>query len=170
MPLSIANHTDTDRTAVAALATNLTTVRHCCFYLAKLCCGLSRSMSESMSELSNAAQSSAPASSDTLDDNSNDNEQEKSLIEASLTGAIALAKDNNTKGADEQFKAIFAEVQSESPTSAKLLRQLWQEYVSVQRAALFWECMSDAEKELSDKMTESNVQLQRNYMRLVQEQ
>ena len=97
-------------------------------------------------------------------------ETEKSLIEASLAGAIALAKDNNTQSADEQFKAIFKQVQTESPTAAKLLRQLWQEYVSVQRSARFWESMSDAEKELSDKMTENNVQLQRNYMRLVQEQ
>ena len=97
-------------------------------------------------------------------------ETEKSLIESSLAGAIALAKDNNTQAADEQFKAIFKQVQSENPTTAKLLSQLWQEYVSVQRSALFWESMSDAEKELSDKMTENNVQLQRNYMRLIQEQ
>ena len=117
-----------------------------------------------MSELSNAAQSAAS------NENKSENESEKSLIEASLTSAIALAKSSNTQAADEQFKAIFAQVQSESPENARLLRQLWQEYVSVQRAALFWECMSDAEKELSDKMSESNVQLQRNYMRLVQEQ
>ena len=118
-----------------------------------------------MSELSNDAQSPAASNANELK-----NEPEKSLIEASLASAIALAKDSNTQAADEQFKAIFAQVQSESPENARLLRQLWQEYVSVQRSALFWECMSDAEKELSDKMSESNVQLQRNYMRLVQEQ
>ncbi len=89
----------------------------------------------------------------------------------SLAGAIALAKDGkNLPSATEQFEAILEQVQAESATGATLLRQLWQEYVSIQRSATFWENMSDAEKELSEKMAESNVQLQRNYMRLVQEQ
>ena len=96
---------------------------------------------------------------------------EKSLIEVSLAGAIALAKDGeNLPAATEQFEAILKQVQAESPVGATLLRQLWQEYVSIQRSATFWENMSDAEKGLSEKMAESNVQLQRNYMRLVQEQ
>lgn len=98
-------------------------------------------------------------------------ENQKSLIEVSLSGAIALAKDGkNLPAATEQFQAILGQVQAESPTGATLLRQLWQEYISIQRSATFWENMSDAEKGLSDKMAESNVQLQRNYMRLVQEQ
>ena len=98
-------------------------------------------------------------------------ESEKSLIEVSLAGAIALAKDGkNLASATEQFKAILEQVQTESPIAALLLSQLWQEYVSIQRSATFWENMSDAEKGLSEKMAESNVQLQRNYMRLVQEQ
>ncbi|PZO12674.1 MAG: hypothetical protein DCF25_17240 [Leptolyngbya foveolarum] len=93
------------------------------------------------------------------------------MIEVSLAGAIALAKDGkNLPAATEQFEAILAQVRTESPTGAMLLRQLWQEYVSIQRSATFWENMSDAEKGLSEKMAESNVQLQRNYMRLVQEQ
>ena len=98
-------------------------------------------------------------------------EAEKSLIEVSLAGAIALAKDGkNLDSATEQFEAILSQVKAESPTGATLLHQLWQEYVSIQRSAKFWESMSDAEKDLSEKMAESNVQLQRNYMRLVQEQ
>ena len=98
-------------------------------------------------------------------------EAEKSLIETSLAGAIALAKDGkNLDAANAQFEAILSEIKTESPTSETLLRQLWQEYTSIQRSAKFWESMSDAEKELSEKMAESNVQLQRNYMRLVQEQ
>lgn len=100
-----------------------------------------------------------------------DNTAEKSLLETSLSSAIALTKDiQNESEATAQFEAILTEVREQSPIAAKLLNQLWQEYVSVRRSASFWEGMSDAEKGLSEKMAESNVQLQRNYMRLVQEQ
>lgn len=115
-----------------------------------------------MSDLSNTPQSPAASS--------GEKEAEKSLIETSLSSAIALTKDNNLQSASDQFEAIVTQVSAESPTAAKLLRQLWQEYTSAQRSAFFWENMSDAEKDLSDKMTQNNVQLQRNYMRLVQEQ
>ena len=96
---------------------------------------------------------------------------ERSLLEVSLSGAIALARDGkNAAQANEQFEAILSEVSAEGPKGAMLLKQLWQEYTSVQRSAAFWESMSDAEKELSDKMAQSNIQLQRNHMRLIQEQ
>lgn len=88
-----------------------------------------------------------------------------------MAGAIALAKNGqNAKQATQQFEAILEEVEAESPKGATLLKQLWEEYVSVQRSATFWESMSDAEKELSEKMAESNIQLQRNHLRLIQEQ
>lgn len=94
-----------------------------------------------------------------------------SLLEVSLSGAIALAKDaKNYEQANVQFEALLAQVSAESPTVAPLLQQLWKEYVGVQRSATFYESLSDAEKDLSDRMAKSNIQLQQNYMRLVQEQ
>ena len=98
-------------------------------------------------------------------------EQAQSLLEVTLSGAIALAKSGqNYEQANSQFEALTAQLEADSPEASKLLRQLWKEYVAVQRSAVFYESLSDAEAGLSEKMAESNIQLKRNYMRLVQEQ
>ena len=95
----------------------------------------------------------------------------KSLLETTLLGAIALAQSGKSYDqAAEQFAAVASQVESESSEAATLLKRLWKEYISVQRSAVFYEGLSDAEAGLSEKMAESNIQLKRNYMRLVQEQ
>lgn len=95
----------------------------------------------------------------------------KSLLETTLIGAIALIQSGRSYDqAAEQFAAVVSQIEGESPEAATLLKQLWKEYVSVQRSAVFYEGLSDAEAGLSEKMAESNIQLKRNYMRLVQEQ
>ena len=95
----------------------------------------------------------------------------KSLLEVTLEGAIALAKESgNYSQASTQFEALVAQIELEHSDIAPLLRTLWQEYLSAQRSATFWQNMSDAEKDLSEKMSESNIQLKQNYMRLIQEQ
>ncbi|MEM8502385.1 MAG: hypothetical protein AAF716_04455 [Cyanobacteria bacterium P01_D01_bin.1] len=95
----------------------------------------------------------------------------KSLLEVTLEGAIALAKDNNNyPQATAQFEALLTQVESEHSDIAPLLKTLWKEYISAQRSATFWQSLSDAEKDLSEKMSESNIQLKQNYMRLIQEQ
>ncbi|MEL6776745.1 MAG: hypothetical protein AAFO06_05765 [Cyanobacteria bacterium J06597_16] len=94
-----------------------------------------------------------------------------SLLEVTLSGAIALIKDGrNYEQATVQFEALLTQVSKESPAVAPLLKTLWKEYVSGQRSASFYESLSDAEKDLSDKMAKSNIQLKQNYMRLIQEQ
>lgn len=94
-----------------------------------------------------------------------------SLLEVTLSGAIALAKDaRNYEQANVQFEALLAQVSSDSPAVAPLLKQLWKEYLSAQRSATFYESLSDAEQGLSDSLVESTIQLKRNYMRLLQEQ
>ncbi len=100
------------------------------------------------------------------------NEQvSKSLLEVTLEGAIALAKDNNNyPQATTQFEALFAQIESDNPDIAPLLKTLWKEYISAQRSATFWQSLSDAEKGLSEQMSASNIQLKQNYMRLIQEQ
>lgn len=95
----------------------------------------------------------------------------QSLLEVTLSGAIALAKESgNLTQANEQFDALLKQVEADSPAVAPLLKQLWKEFTSVQRSAAFWQVMSDAEKDLSDKMSATNIQLKQNYMRLIQEQ
>ncbi|MEL6161759.1 MAG: hypothetical protein AAGJ95_11045 [Cyanobacteria bacterium J06554_11] len=98
-------------------------------------------------------------------------EGESNLLAVTLSGAIALAKEGKQyTQATAQFEALLTQIQAESPVTAPLLKQLWEEFMSAQRSAAFWQTLSDAEKELSDKMSESNIQLKQNYMRLVQEQ
>ncbi|MEL6937888.1 MAG: hypothetical protein AAFO84_01705 [Cyanobacteria bacterium J06598_1] len=97
--------------------------------------------------------------------------ESKSLQEVALSGAIALAKTGeNIEQANEQFEALLAQVKADGSNAAPLLKLLWKEYVSGQRSAAFWQVMSDAEKDLSDKMSATNIQLKQNYMRLIQEQ
>ncbi len=95
----------------------------------------------------------------------------KSLLEVTLAGAIALSKDAiNHAQANEQFEAMLAQIQNESPTAALLLKQLWAEYLAAQRSATFYEGLSGAEAGLSEKMVKGNIQLKQNYLRLIQEQ
>ncbi|MGB3295564.1 MAG: hypothetical protein WBB01_21480 [Phormidesmis sp.] len=105
------------------------------------------------------------------DPSSEDTAAEKSLLEVTLSGAIALAKNGkNYNQANAQFEALLPQLKKESPEATTLLKQLWKEYLSVQRSAMFYESLSDAEAGLSEKMAKSNIQLKQNYMRLVQEQ
>lgn len=101
----------------------------------------------------------------------NSNQASKSLLEVTLEGAIALAKNSgNYEQATTQFEALLAQIEPAHSDVAPLLKTLWKEYMSTQRSAAFWQSMSDAEKDLSEKMSESNIQLKQNYMRLIQEQ
>ena len=138
----------------------------CCFHSdvlrpAKLCSLLRELFS--MSEPANdATAKETPA---------NKSDEAKSLWEVTLSGAIALARESDDMTqANQQFEALLTQVEAESPAAAPLLRQLWQALTSVQRSAAFWQVMSDAEKDLSDKMSATNIQLKQNYMRLIQEQ
>lgn len=99
------------------------------------------------------------------------NQPQKSLLEVTLAGAIALSQDaTNHAQANEQFEAVLAQIQNESPTAALLLKQIWTEYLAAQRSAKFYEGLSGAEAGLSEKMVKSNIQLKQNYLRLIQEQ
>ena len=74
----------------------------------------------------------------------------------------------------EQAKQAFAQVrdrvEKECPDALQIVDTLWQELVSSQRSALFWQELSDMEKHLGEKMAEKQMQLRQNYNRLMQEQ
>ncbi len=72
--------------------------------------------------------------------------------------------------ARELFQAWREEFAANNPQAAELLTLLWEEVLSANRSALFWQELTDVEKKLSDRMTQQNIQLQQNYLRLVQEQ
>jgi hypothetical protein len=92
-------------------------------------------------------------------------------LSSRLQAAISLAQQvQQHPEAHQTFQAIADDVRRESPLAAELLQQLWKEYISSQRSSQFWEQLSQVEKNLSDRMSESHIQLKQNYLRLVQEQ
>jgi hypothetical protein len=54
--------------------------------------------------------------------------------------------------------------------AADVIDALWQELLTARRSTAFWEQISDAEKEMGDRLTQDNIRLQQNYLRLMQEQ
>ncbi|WP_154655044.1 hypothetical protein [Prochlorothrix hollandica] len=47
---------------------------------------------------------------------------------------------------------------------------MWQELMRARRSAILLQKSCDRERGLTDRMAESHVQLQQNYLRLIQEQ
>ena len=88
-----------------------------------------------------------------------------------LQTAISLARQvQQHPEAHQAFQAVLGEIKAESPAAADLLEQLWGEYIGTQRSSQFWEQMSEVEKNLSSRLSESHIQLKQNYLRLMQEQ
>ncbi len=92
-------------------------------------------------------------------------------LSSRLQEAIHLARRvQQHPAADQAFQLVLGELGTESPVAAELLEQLWREYIGSQRSSQFWEQVSEVEKNLSDRMSESHIQLKQNYLRLMQEQ
>ncbi|MEB3268814.1 MAG: hypothetical protein VKJ09_09760 [Leptolyngbya sp.] len=72
--------------------------------------------------------------------------------------------------AHEVFHELHESVRTENPEYAAMLQLLWRDYVAAQRSAAFWQELCQVEKHLSERITESHIQLKQNYMRLMQEQ
>jgi len=82
-----------------------------------------------------------------------------------------LAEKVHTHGeAKQAFNLVRDRVNDAYPDAVELVDMLWQELISAQRSAIFWQELSDMEKHLGEKLAENQVQLKQNYMRLVQEQ
>lgn len=54
-------------------------------------------------------------------------------------------------------------------TAKALIDVLWAEILAARRSSAFWEQISDAEKDVSERLVQNHVQLQQNYLRLMQE-
>ncbi|WP_353259537.1 hypothetical protein [Prochlorothrix hollandica] len=84
---------------------------------------------------------------------------------------LALTHDLARHGeAQEQFETIRQALAQESPQAAVALELLWQELMRARRSAILLQKSCDRERGLTDRMAESHVQLQQNYLRLIQEQ
>lgn len=92
-------------------------------------------------------------------------------LSSRLQDAINLAQEvQQHPEAHQAFHTMLTDLKIQSPEAADLLAQLWQEYIRSKRSSLFWEQLSEVEKNLSDRMSESHLQLKQNYLRLIQEQ
>lgn len=88
-----------------------------------------------------------------------------------LETAINLAQDGTSpEQAHATFNEVFETVREADPQTAAMLQMLWREYVTTQRSANFWQELCQVEKHLSERITESHIQLRQNYLRLMQEQ
>ncbi|NEQ96546.1 MAG: hypothetical protein F6K30_07460 [Cyanothece sp. SIO2G6] len=88
-----------------------------------------------------------------------------------LHECLSLVKDAETQGlAVKQYGMLRDRLMSEYPDLVALLDMMWDALLVSQRSAKVWERLCDTEKQLTDRMAESHVQLQQNYLRLVQEQ
>jgi hypothetical protein len=72
--------------------------------------------------------------------------------------------------ADQAFTQLKEQLATDDPLAAEMLELLWDEMLSARRSASFWEQLSDIERQFTEHMTASHVQLQQNYLRLIQEQ
>ncbi len=98
----------------------------------------------------------------------------KTLTQSPLTAleaAIKLAQDSPTNdAAHAAFDELYNSVQATDPQMAALLQRLWREYLTTQRSAAFWQELCQVEKHLSERITESHLQLRQSYQQLMEEQ
>ncbi len=89
----------------------------------------------------------------------------------SLQDCISLATDlSRHEEATQAFAALKNHLDVENSPVAELVDMLWGELLSAQRSATVWEQICNVERELANQLTANNLQLQQNYLRLIQEQ
>lgn len=90
---------------------------------------------------------------------------------STLQNCLELAQElTQHEQANQSFEALRSQLEFDNPEAAVLLSQVWKELISARRSAAFWQQICDVERDLTEKMTASHVQLQQNYLRLMQEQ
>ncbi|MBW4579927.1 MAG: hypothetical protein KME42_10185 [Tildeniella nuda ZEHNDER 1965/U140] len=89
---------------------------------------------------------------------------------AQLKDCLALAQNPTQQEAARQTMAQLLSEVSPNTIAAEIIDALWNELLTARRSTAFWEQISDAEKEIGDRLTQDNIRLQQNYLRLMQEQ
>jgi hypothetical protein len=89
----------------------------------------------------------------------------------SLQDCLELADDiTQHSEANRAFQELQGNLAVENPLAAELLGLIWKEMLAARRSALFWERSCDIEREMTEQMATSHLQLKQNYLRLMQEQ
>ena len=87
-----------------------------------------------------------------------------------LKKCLLLAQDVGSHAeATRAFEQLSGIIDAENPMAAQLLEMLWEEAILARRSALFWQQMSDVEKDMANRMMENMTQMRQNYLRLMQE-
>ncbi|MBW4654481.1 MAG: hypothetical protein KME20_15800 [Kaiparowitsia implicata GSE-PSE-MK54-09C] len=103
--------------------------------------------------------------------NAGDAELNSTDLKAALDSCLALARDPRTQAdARERFADLLNQLPWGDRPSRQIIDALWQEVITARRSAAFWEQISDVERNMTEQLAENHVQLQQNYLRLVQEQ
>ncbi len=90
---------------------------------------------------------------------------------AQLRACVERARDiSDGAKASVEFAQLCDRLGAENPQAADLLKILWNEFLAANRSATFWQQICDVEKELSERMAQTNIQLKQKYLRLMQEQ
>lgn len=89
---------------------------------------------------------------------------------AQLKECFSLAQNPAQQEAARQTMAQLLSEIALDATAAEVIDTLWRELLTARRSTAFWEQISDAEKEMGDRLTQDNIRLQQNYLRLMQEQ
>ncbi len=87
-----------------------------------------------------------------------------------LRQCLSLAQDPAQHSHASQSFAALRDSIAQQPEALELLQTLWDEMLAARRSALFWQKISDVEKEMTEKLAQNHFQLQQNYLRLIQEQ
>lgn len=87
-----------------------------------------------------------------------------------LQECLSLANDRSRYPEADQAFTKLKETLATDPVVSEILAMLWDEVLSARRSATLWEQLSDIERQFTEQMTANHVQLQQNYLRLLQEQ
>lgn len=89
---------------------------------------------------------------------------------AQLEECFAMAQDPSQRDAATELFIQLRQTISDENALQMLIDLLWGEVLSARRSGAFWQQISDVEKDMSERLAQNHVQLQQNYLRLVQEQ
>ncbi len=88
---------------------------------------------------------------------------------AKLQECLELARDiTQHQAAIAQFTQLRDSIVHDDAAKA-LIDGIWAEVLAARRSSAFWQQMSDVEKDVSERLAQNHVQLQQNYLRLMQE-
>lgn len=89
---------------------------------------------------------------------------------ALLQECISMARDPRLQADAERKFLDLEETLTSQEAAVALVGALWREVLAARRSEAFWQQISDVERSMTERITDDHFQLQRNYLRLMEEQ